>query len=247
MAKIAIVTGASRNIGRAIALALARDGMEIVCFGRDQQALRETAATITDLGGRASVFVGDAASNQSMADVVAHAGRDHGGVDVVVNNAGMLRDVKSQDITPEQFAADLQVNLVAQFALARAAYPVLKARGGGVIVNIGSIAGARAFPRCVSYVTSKTAIDGLTRALAYDWARDNIRVLCVAPGYVESNISKDAMANDTTREWILKKIPMRRIGKPEEVGDLVAFLASDRARYATGETYYLDGGERTAI
>lgn len=247
MSKIAIVTGASRNIGRAIALALARDGLDIVCFGRDEAALQETAAVIAGLGRKASVLVGDAASNQSMAELVDHANATFGGVDVVINNAGIYRDIKTVDLTPEQFAADLQVNLVAQFALARAAYPVLKARGGGVIVNIGSIAGAMAFPRAASYVVSKTAIDGLTRALAYDWARDNIRVLCVAPGYVLSDISKDALADAATREWILSRIPMRRVGKPEEVGEFVAFLASDKAGYATGETYYLDGGQRSAI
>lgn len=245
--RVAIVTGASRNIGRAIAVALARDGCAVVCFGRDRNALEATADMIRARGGSASTFVGDAASNDSMAAVVVHASEQHGGVDVVVNNAGAFRGGRPEDITVEQFAADVQVNLIAQYALARAAHPILKRRGGGVIINVGSMAGAMALPRCPSYVTSKTAIEGLTRALAYDWARDGIRVLCVAPGYVESDISKDALADPATRDWILKRIPLRRVAKPAEIGEFVSFLASSRAAFCTGETYYVDGGQRMAI
>ncbi len=136
---------------------------------------------------------------------------------------------------------------MSQYALARAAYPHLKASSRGVVVNIGSIAGQVAFARCPSYVTSKAAIEGLTRSLATDWARDGIRVLCVGPGYVESDISSDVLSDEKSRDWILKRIPLRRVAKPEEVGDLVAFLVSEKARFATGETYYLDGGQRMAI
>ena len=90
-------------------------------------------------------------------------------------------------------------------------------------------------------------MDGLTRALAFDWARNNIRVICVAPGYVESDATKDAIADPKVRDWILKRVPLRRIGKPGEIGELVAFLVSDQASFITGETYYIDGGQRMAI
>jgi hypothetical protein len=116
-----------------------------------------------------------------------------------------------------------------------------------VSLALGSVAGQAAFPRCVSYVTSKAAIEGLTRALALDWARDKIRVLCMAPGYVESDISKDILSNEASRDWILKRIPLRRVAKPEEVAVFVAFLVSPRVSFATGEVYYLDGGQRMAI
>lgn len=245
--RVAIVTGASRNIGRAIALGLAAEGDAVVCFGRDAAALEETVVMVRKAGGKASVFVGDAKSNASMEALAGHAVDTYGRIDVVINNAGAIREIKPADMTAEQFADDLQVNLVSQFALARAAYPALKASGRGVIINIGSIAGAMAFPRAVSYCASKAGIDGLTRSLAFEWARDNIRVLCVAPGYVESDISKDVLNDSAARDLIIKRIPQRRVAKPDEIGAFVAFMASDKAAFSTGETYYVDGGQRTAI
>ena len=244
--KIALVTGASRNIGRAIALALARHGHGVACFGRDEAALEETARMVRGLGMPASVFVGDARSNAALQEFAGHAARTHGTVDVVVNNAGAMVERRPEDVTPEEFAETIQVNLVSQFALARAAYPLMRGRGG-VVINIGSLAGAIAFPRSVAYCASKAGIDGLTRALAYDWAADNIRVLCVAPGYVKSDISREALANERTRDWVLRRIPLRRVAEPEEIGEFVAFLASDASSFCTGETYYIDGGQRMAI
>ena len=244
--RVALVTGASRNIGRSISQALAAEGCAVVCLGRDRAALDETAALITSAGGKASVFVVDAASNADLKAAVAHAATTFGGLDVVVNNAGMLRNGRAEKITPEEFAADLQVNLVAQYALAHYAHPELKKRGGGVIINIGSIAGQMAFPTCPSYVTSKAGIEGLTRALGQDWARDNVRVVCVAPGYVESEISRDVLADAATADMIKKRIPMRRVAKPEEIGAFVAFFASDAAAFCTGEVYHIDGGQRMA-
>jgi len=244
--RVALVTGASRNIGRAIALSLANAGCAVVCLGRDRAALDETSALISGAGGQASVFIGNASSNADLKAAVAHAAATFGGLDVVINNAGMLRDGRPENISPEDFAADLQVNLVAQFALAHYAYPELKKRGGGVIVNIGSIAGQMAFPTCPSYVTSKAGIEGLTRALSQDWARDRIRVLCVAPGYVESDISHDVLANEATADMIKKRIPMRRVAKPAEIGAFVAMLASDAAAFCTGSVHHIDGGQLAA-
>lgn len=245
--RVALVTGASRNIGRAIALALARSGYVTACFGRDAAALDETASLIRSAGGVSSVFVGDAKSNRSLEEFARHAINTHGGIDVLINNAGVLHEARPEDVTADKFAEDIQVNLVSQFALARAAYASMKTRGGGVVVNIGSLAGAKAFPRTVAYCASKAGIDGLTRALAYDWAADNIRVVCVAPGYVKSDISRDALADARTRDWILRRIPLQRVAEPEEIGDFVAFMVSDGARFCTGETYYVDGGQRMAI
>lgn len=242
-----MVTGASRNIGRAVALALARDGIDIACIGRDVRMLEETARAVQALGVHASVIVADAKSTASMEAAVDATVADHGRLDIVINNAGVLRDGLPKDIDASMFAEDLQVNLVAQYAVARRAYPHLKVSPRPVVVNMGSVAGQVAFPRCASYVTSKAAIEGLTRALAMDWARDKIRVVCMAPGYVESDISKDILADESSRDWILKRIPLRRVAQPEEVGDFVAFLVSPRARFATGEIYYLDGGQRMAI
>jgi len=244
---VAFVTGASRNIGRAVALALARDGIDIACAGRDMVMLEETARKVRDLGVNASVVLADANNSSAMEAAVADTVKEHGRLDIVVNNAGSLRDGLPSDIDVNTFAQDIQVNLFAQYAVARSAYPHLKNSPRPVVVNMGSVAGQVAFPRCVSYVTSKAAIEGLTRALAIDWARDKIRVVCMAPGYVESDISKSILDDEDSRKWILKRIPLRRVAKPEEVGDFVAFLVSPKAGFATGEIYYLDGGQRMAI
>jgi len=244
--KLALVTGASRNIGRAIALALARRGYALACFGRDAAALDETAHMVRALGAQASVFVGDAKSNASLQAFVEQAVQTHGAIDAVINNAGIVVERRPEELTPEEFAETLQVNLVSQFTLARAAYASMRGRGG-VIINIGSLAGAIAFPRTAAYCASKAGVDGLTRALAYDWAGDNIRVLCVAPGYVKSDISKEVLADERKRDWVLRRIPLRRVAEPEEIAEFVAFLASDAASFCTGETYYVDGGQRMAI
>jgi NAD(P)-dependent dehydrogenase (short-subunit alcohol dehydrogenase family) len=244
--KVALVTGASRNIGRSIALALARRGYALACFGRDHKALSETARMVLALGAQASIFVGDAKSNASLEDFVQHAVQTHGAVDAVINNAGIVVERRPEEITPEEFAETLQINLVSQFTLARAAYASMRGRGG-VIINIGSLAGAVAFPRTAAYCASKAGIDGLTRALAYDWAGDNIRVLCVAPGYVRSDISREVLADERKRDWILRRIPMHRVAEPDEIAEFVAFLASEAASFCTGETYYVDGGQRMAI
>jgi len=245
--KVALVTGASRNIGRSVALALARRGYSLACFGRDAAALEETAAMVREAGAKASVFVGDAKSSASLEQFAQHAVQTYGAIDAVINNAGVVIERSAEELTPEEFAETLQVNLVSQFTLARAAYAPMRARGGGVVVNIGSLAGAIAFPRTPAYCASKAGIDGLTKALAYDWARDRIRVLCVAPGYVESDISKDVLADSSKRDWILRRIPLHRVAQPAEIGEFVAFLASDAASFCTGETYYVDGGQRIAI
>ena len=245
--KVALVTGASRNIGRAIALALARRGYALACFGRDAAALEQTASLVRALGVPASVFVGDAKSNASLQAFAAHAIDAHGAIDAVINNAGIIMERRPEALTPDEFAETLQVNLVSQFTLARAAYAAMCLRGGGVVVNIGSLAGAIAFPRTAAYCASKAGIDGLTRALAYDWGGDNIRVVCVAPGYVRSDISKDVLADERKLDWVLRRIPLRRVAEPEEIGEFVAFLASDAAAFCTGETYYVDGGQRMAI
>ena len=245
--RVALVTGASRNIGRAIALALARSGYATACFGRDAAALEQTASLVRSAGGQSSIFVGDAKSNRTLEAFARHAVATHGGIDVLINNAGVLHEGRPEDVTAEAFAEDIQVNLISQFTLARTAYASMKTRGGGVIVNIGSLAGAMAFPGTAAYCASKAGIGGLTRALAYDWAADNIRVICVAPGYVRSDISKSVLADAHKRDWVLRRIPLRRVAEPEEIGDFVAFMVSDGARFCTGETYYVDGGQRMAI
>lgn len=246
MAPVALVTGASRNIGRAIALSLVGSGHAVACFGRDEAALNETQRLVEEAGGTASVHIGDVAEEGRLERFVDEAHAAHGRIDVVVNNAGIMREEPAHETTAASFRQVLEVNLVSYFLLARAALPHLKEREGCVI-NIGSMFGALGVPGTVAYCTSKAGVDGLTRALAAEWAGAGVRVVCVAPGYVRSDISRDALADEALSRVILRRIPQRRVGEPSEVGDLVAFLASPSARFITGETYVIDGGQRMSV
>ncbi|MCC6611778.1 MAG: SDR family oxidoreductase [Burkholderiales bacterium] len=247
MSRVALITGASRNIGRAIALSLARERYAIACFARDAVALEETAALVRHFGVSVSVHVGDVSDEQALNEFVSGAVRAHGGVDVVVNNAGVMPEARTAELSVQRFRQTIEVNLVAQYALARAAHPSLRARGGGVVVNIGSMFGAMGVPGAVAYCASKAGIEGLTRALAAEWARDGIRVVCVAPGYIVSEISREVLDNQELSSRIVSRIPLRRVGQPMEVGELVAFLVSEKAAYITGETIAIDGGQRMSI
>lgn len=247
MSRVALITGASRNIGRAIALSLAREGYAIACLARDASALQETAALIRDAGSAVSVHVGDVSDEQALNDFVTEARRAHGGVDVVVNNAGVMPEARTAELSVQRLRDTLEINLVAQYALARAAHPSMQERGGGVVINIGSMFAAMGVPGAAAYCASKAGVEGLTRALAAEWARDGIRVVCVAPGYIVSEISRGALDDPELSRRIVSRIPLRRVGQPAEIGELVAFLVSEKAAFITGETFVIDGGQRMSI
>jgi len=244
--RVAFVTGASRGLGRAIAQALGRAGAAVACAARTLDQVEAAAAEIEATGGRAAVLRLDVTRGEQIAAAVSEAEAALGPVDILVNNAGITLDKKTVEVTDEDWDAVLATNLTATFRCARAVAPGMIRRGRGKIINVGSMYGILGVPRYAAYCASKAAVDGLTRSLAAEWARHGIQVNCLAPGYMNTDVPRAAMADPKTRELFLSKIPARRIGEPEEAGALAVYLSSSASDYMTGQTVYLDGGQTTA-
>lgn len=244
--RVALVTGAGRGIGRAIAVALGAAGAAVACAARSRDQVDSAAAEIAAAGGRARALRLDVTRPEQIAAGVEEAAAALGPVDVLVNNAGITLDKKTVEVTDEDWDAVLATNLTAMFRCARAVAPGMIRLERGKIINIGSMYGIIGVPRYAAYCASKAAVDGLTRSLAVEWARHGIQVNCLAPGYMNTDIPRAALADERTRALFLSKIPARRIGEPEEVGALAVYLASPASDFMTGQTVYLDGGQTMA-
>ena len=244
--RTALVTGASRGIGRAIALALAAAGAGVACAARARDQVASTAAAIEAEGGRARAIQLDVTSGEQVRACVKDAESALGSIDILVNNAGVTLDRPTLEVGDDEWDQVLATNLTSMFRCARAVAPGMIARGRGKIINLGSMYGVLGVPRYAAYCASKAAVGGFTRSLAAEWARHGIQVNCLAPGYVNTDIPRAAMADPKTRERFLSKIPVRRIGEPEEVATLAVYLASAASDFMTGQTVYLDGGQTIA-
>jgi len=233
--KVAIVTGAGRGIGRAIARELAAHGARVVVNYRNSA---EAAQALADeIGG---VAVQADVSDPAGADVLLAAAEQLGSVDILVNNAGITRDGLMLRMSDEDWSDVLDVNLNATFRLCRAAATVMLRQRSGAIINLTSISGIRGNAGQANYAASKAAVAAMSRSLAKELARRSIRVNCVAPGFIATDMV-EAM-DPRIVDGVKKAIPMRRIGAPEEVARVVAFLASDAASYLTGQEIVVDGG-----
>ena len=241
-----MVTGASRGIGRSIALALAKAGAAVACAARALDQVQATAGEIGAAGGRAVGLALDVTRGDQITAAVAAAEAALGPVDILVNNAGITLEKPSVEVTDEEWDTVLATNLTAMFRCARAVAPGMIGRGRGKIVNIGSMYGRLGVPRYAAYCASKAAVDGLTRSLAAEWARHGIQVNCLAPGYMNTDIPRAAMGDSKTRERFLSRVPARRLGEPEEAAALAVYLASPASAFMTGQTVYLDGGQTMA-
>ena len=244
--RVALVTGASRGIGSAIARALAAAGAAVACAARTVDQVEAVAKQIDNAGGRSAAFRLDVTRTADIAAVVADVEQRLGPVDVLVNNAGITLDKKSVDVTDDEWDAMLATNLTAMFRCARQVAPGMIARGRGKIINIGSMFGIIGVARYAAYCATKAGADGLTRSLAVEWARHGIQVNCLAPGYVNTDIPRAALADERTRAMFLSKVPARRIAEPEDLGPLAVYLASSASDLMTGQTVYLDGGQTIA-
>jgi len=239
--KTALVTGASRGIGRAIALELASRGFDVaVHYGRSRDRAEEVAAAIEDLGRRAALLGADLADPEAPARLVAEAEEALGGLGVLVNNAGITRDNLLIRMKDEEWEAVLTTNLTAVFKLTREAIKRMIRRRAGRVIQIASVSAILGPPGQANYAAAKAGLIGFTRSVAKEYAKRGVTVNAVAPGFIETDMT--AALSEAVRQDYLAQIPAGRFGKPEEVAKLVAFLASDDAAYITGQTICIDGG-----
>jgi NAD(P)-dependent dehydrogenase (short-subunit alcohol dehydrogenase family) len=232
------VTGASSGIGAAIALDLARRGFTVGCISR-----RGTAPEADGI----RAFQGDVSDRQSVAAAIEALLAEGQPLVGVVNSAGYAVEGESVSVALDDARAIMETNFFGTWLVCQVAQPHLVAAGGGTIVNIGSFYDRLGVPRNVAYAASKAAIGSLTRCLAVEWARYGVRVLNVAPGYVETEINEEFFADDKLRGAIERKIPLRRFGQSEEIGRFVGGIYEDNVGFLTGETIYVDGGQGMAL
>jgi 3-oxoacyl-[acyl-carrier protein] reductase len=244
--RIALVTGGSRGIGRAIAEALARAGLSVALSYREREdEAQSVVAHITGMGGEASAFradVGDFAQARALAQAVIEA---HGRIDVLVNNAGVhLPGVKLGDIPAQEWERILRVNLSGPFHLIQAVLPGMRERRAGHIVNLSSNVTNRMPAGYGAYTVSKSALEALTRILSKEEGANGIRVNAVAPGPIRTEMLREALEamGDERANAFVRSVPLGRTGAPEEIASAVAFLVSDAASYITGQVLYVNGG-----
>jgi NAD(P)-dependent dehydrogenase (short-subunit alcohol dehydrogenase family) len=246
--KVIVITGAGSGIGRTAALAFAREGGSVVIGDINETEGNETARQILESGGYATAVGCDVRNPQQVQALIASAVADFGGVDVLYNNAGVVRYGTVEELSVEDWDFQLDINLKGTFLTCKYAIPEMRKRGGGAIVNTASVQAFASQKTVPAYAASKGGVVSLTTTIALDHADDNIRCNCIAPGTIRTPMvdqAADTFGPDDPEaaiaEWG-RLHPLGRVGKPEEVANLVLFLASDEAAFCTGGCYRVDGG-----
>ncbi len=241
--KIAVVTGASRGIGKAIALELADAGARVACVATRAEHAAETVAEIRSKGGDALALGCRVENGAEVTAAFSWLQAEFGVVEILVNNAGVTHPQLTLDMTEENWDLHMNVNAKSVFLCSQAAARQMKEHGGGCIVNIGSILGRNAFPATLGYCASKAAVDHMTRVLAIEWARYGIRVNGIAPGYVRTDlIDRLAAEGKLTLRDLEQRTPQRRLGSGADIAKAVRYVASADAGFMTGEVLVIDGG-----
>ena len=239
--KKALVTGASRGIGRAIALALAAEGADIaVNYAGNQAAAEAVAAEIEAMGCKAIIIQADISSNEAATAMVEQVAKEFGRVDILVNNAGITRDGLLMRMKEADWDAVLTTNLKGVFNCTKAAIKYMMKQKAGHIVNISSVVGVNGNAGQANYAAAKAGVIGFTKATAKELAARGITVNAVAPGFIQTDMT--AVLNEKQVEAMQATIPLKRLGEPEDIAKAVVFLASDDANYITGQTLNVDGG-----
>jgi NAD(P)-dependent dehydrogenase (short-subunit alcohol dehydrogenase family) len=239
--RVCIVTGGAQGIGQACAQRLAREGARIVVADVDDAKGQALAQEL-----QASYVHCDVGDKRQVDALVAHTISTYGRIDVLVNNAGIFKAADFLDVTEADFDTVLRVNLKGSFLVGQAVAREMARTGGGSIINMSSVNGVLAIPNIASYNVSKGGINQLTRVMALSLAEHGIRVNAVAPGTIATELAaKAVLTSDAAKAKIMSRTPMKRLGEPHEIADVVAFLASDAASYMTGEIVVVDGGRMT--
>ncbi len=239
--KTALVTGASRGIGRAIALELARQGASVaVNYSGSEEKARKVVEEIQENGGTAFAIQSDVASMDSVTSMIKEVISTFGSLDILVNNAGITRDNLLMRMKEEEWDAVINTNLKGVFNCTKAVTRQMMKQRSGRIINIASIVGVSGNPGQANYVAAKAGVIGLTKTTAKELSSRGITVNAVAPGFIETDMT-DALEGDVKDE-MLKQIPLSRLGRPEDIAAAVRFLAGDEASYITGQTLHVDGG-----
>jgi NAD(P)-dependent dehydrogenase (short-subunit alcohol dehydrogenase family) len=249
--QVAIVTGAGRGIGRATALELARMGADVVVAELDRAGAERTAGEVRALGRRALAVVTDVTSRKDLAAMVDQTRSALGRIDILVNNAGVYRAAATLDVTEEHWDAIMNINAKGVFFTSQAVLPTMIAQKRGAIVSLASMAGKIGSKTNLPYNASKAAVISMTKSLALAHAADGIRVNCVCPGFVETDMwtsvatEQGAMVGMTPEEFTSQRrrqVPLGRMERPEDVANVIAFLVSPRSEYMTGQALSVDGG-----
>ncbi len=238
--RLALVTGGGTGIGLEIARCMVGAGATVVITGRREAVLQAATA---DLGERAHYFVNDIGDLGALDDLVARIEAAHGPLDILVNNAGINLKKPALEVTDEDFSRIIRTNLSAVFSLTRAAARRMVARGRGCILMISSMAAYYGIDRVVAYAASKSAVEGMVKVLASEFSGHGVRVNAIAPGFIETEMSRTAMNSDPERrDRAMRRTPMGKFGQPADIGHAAVFLASEGARYITGASLPVDGG-----
>ena len=240
--EVAIVTGGSKGLGRAMALGLAECGAKVVVASRTVSLIEETANEIIKNGGEAIAVPVDVKNPQSIEQMVAQVVDRYGRVDILINNAGIAPMKKTMETDIEDWNDVLNTNLKSAFLVSKAVARSMIKQRRGEIINMGSVLGHMAFRVSMPYCVSKAGIAHMTKALALEWAPYGLNINCIAPGYFETEMTAEAREDESHLKFLKFKIPFKRFGKPEEIVGAALFLASSASDYVTVAVLYIDGG-----
>jgi NAD(P)-dependent dehydrogenase (short-subunit alcohol dehydrogenase family) len=238
--KVAIVTGGGSGIGLAIAETFTKNGIETIIVGRDEEKLKKAKSRLGDLCHPMTCDVSNLATIPALIGKIAAS---FGQIDILVNNAGINMKKDFTEVTDEEFQNIITTNLCSVFAISREVVKEMLKKGSGSVINISSMAAQYGLPKVIAYSASKTAIDGMTRAMAVELSPKGIRINAIAPGFIETDMTANALNTDPERKQkVFGRTPMGYMGKPGDIGEAALFLASDAAKYITGVVLPVDGG-----